>query len=653
MQSTNKKGRSSTSCTECQRRKQKVRPKGVGAARKWPLPFAIARFATNTPRSVRENGPAIIVKRGKFLIYISLRRKDLSWLLSQKTLLVTWNWISEKSDEIRGRKRSQPDATDTSSNGVDGEQDEPEDGLKIWGYMPGHYHHQLGRLDPPWWSDRAKGRTLSPEFTCLLLRVLSYSVQYLTPELRKMIEFELACSPQILTGRLNSAADQMSQSVSASNTCIERVQELFYKGAWLKSESRIVESWHSLGRTIREAQELGLDKESSNEGFAEFEVEIRRRLWTLLYVWDWQMSAWLGRPHLIDQKDLSFRFPTLRLDQSTAEPNHLSPFAHIVLQAQVARRIAPVTRDVQAFSDLSPEQVSTALKELRNFIDELPPIFRVENPDTSLDEKHPYYVFQRHKLHVVIYMGMLDLLKPYLTRDPKAPKSPHDAALRTEGVDIALKLLSISHLLFVHQFPINAKFHLVVFSIFDTATTLCSAMIHDVDVELLHREAIMDAVESALNMLQQLSLSTKLGASSYWFLYKLVQAAPGLSQHGPISKREKLTSTAMLPRNESSASGSVEEVKTPPPEQPLPTSVPPPVPLEMKETAPAVQFDPVPVLGMATTDDIAFDMEQYLAQNPFGSAANLDIGGMEVVFDWDELNLDWSVLGDGSNPRIQ
>lgn len=102
-----------------------------------------------------------------------------------------------------------------------------------------------------------------------------------------MIEFELACSSQALTERFAAAAEQLSQSFVASNTSIERVQEQFLKGVWLKSESKIVESWHALGCTIREAQELGIDKDSGIKGLSEFDIEIRRRIWTLLYVWDW------------------------------------------------------------------------------------------------------------------------------------------------------------------------------------------------------------------------------------------------------------------------------------------------------------------------------------------------------------------------------
>jgi hypothetical protein len=108
-----------------------------------------------------------------------------------------------------------------------------------------------------WWGDRGSSKKLSPEFTCLLLRILAYTVQYLSPELRKMVEFELACNSQTLTQRFGKAAEQLSATFTASETNIERVQEQFLKAAWLKSESKMVEAWHALSSTIREAQELG------------------------------------------------------------------------------------------------------------------------------------------------------------------------------------------------------------------------------------------------------------------------------------------------------------------------------------------------------------------------------------------------------------
>jgi hypothetical protein len=169
------------------------------------------------------------------------------------------------------------------------------------------------------------------------------------------------------------------------------------------------------------------------------------------------MSAWLGRPHLIDQKDCTFVFPNLRLDEPSTEPNMLSPFAHISLQAMLARRVSKQMGDTQDHGDLPAAKVFAIQAECENFSKELPPIFRLELPDLTLDEKHPYFVFQRRQLHVTILMTQLDFLKPYLTRSPKDPISSHDDEFRAKGVALSLRLLKVARALFDHEFPINAK----------------------------------------------------------------------------------------------------------------------------------------------------------------------------------------------------
>jgi hypothetical protein len=335
------------------------------------------------------------------------------------------------------------------------------------------------------------------------------------------------------------------------------------------------------------------------------------------------MSSWLGRPNLIDQKNLTFRFPNLRLDQSNSEPNLLSPFAHMALQADLGRRVAALS-DGRSKNDLSAEQVFAIESECETFINNLPAIFRVADPDTALDERHPYFVFQRHQIHVVTFVTMLDYLKPYLTRDRQDKITNHDDEFRKMGVNIALRLLQVSRRLFDHEFPINAKFHMVVFSIFDTATILCSAIIHDRDNVLPQREEVMDVIDRSLEMLHQLSATTKLGASSYNFLSKLVQATPELSRHAPGSKRQRHT-ISVIP------------------------NIPSPTPPEVSgSTEPTPDFagilaDPVPPIAMV--DDVSFDLDHFLANNPFGNYGDettLDMGGMEQIWDWEDLRLDWN-----------
>jgi hypothetical protein len=42
--------------------------------------------------------------------------------------------------------------------------------------------------------------------------------------------------------------------------------------------------------TITDILLAGIDKDESVDNLSEFEIEIRRRLWVLLYVWDWYVG---------------------------------------------------------------------------------------------------------------------------------------------------------------------------------------------------------------------------------------------------------------------------------------------------------------------------------------------------------------------------
>ncbi|KAJ4985214.1 trascription factor [Stagonosporopsis vannaccii] len=662
-----KDGRASTSCTECQRRKQKA--SAAICSREWPCDHCQARKVAHLCQ--------FVVKRLQHDSRQGCARDSFE------------GKIGQKRSPLSPLDEASTPALLLAHGNVHG-----EDSLKAWGYMPGHVLWKVGAIEdisprlesslkstgadvveqvihtlPPrsitdalvnhflsvvnhrynaiyaptfteqyvrWWADRTTGKRLNPEFTCLLLRVCAYSVQYLTPSLKKMIEFELACSIQQLTDRLSDAAEQLGHSFTASKTCTARVQEQFLKCAWLKSESKIIESWHALSCTIREAQELGIDRDANTEGLSEFDIEIRRRLWALLYIWDWQMGSWLGRPNLIDRKNLNFKLPKLRLDQPSSDPNILSPFAHMALQADLGRRLNTILSGGQSVDALSPNEILIIEAELDRFVDDLPPVFRLHDPDTSFDIDHPYFVFQRHQLHTVLYVTKLDFLKPFLTRTREDMKSHREDQLRAIGIDLALDALKVAGRLFHLEFPMHAKFHMVVFSIFDTSTILCSAIIHDHESRLPRQDEIFAAIERSLDMLHQLSLTTMLGASSYAFLYKLVQTHPKLSlrdRNVKRSKRRAQDSTCMPEPQTLLYDAS--------PQESIPgfTSQPPRAPDSTNGSSQAPEVAE-PAHTTTTWNDPCFDVDQFLVQHPLGSAAALNMSGMEQIWNWENLNLD-------------
>lgn len=138
-----------------------------------------------------------------------------------------------------------------------------------------------------WWSDRASGKSPTPEFTCLLIRVCACALQFVQIENQRKLESELGESVQSLSKSYHQAAKQLSNTIAPGKGGLAQIQQLFLTSAWLKSEALFVESWHALGSAIHEAQEQGLHKNSSKPSRSEFDLEMRRRLWCLLYTWDW------------------------------------------------------------------------------------------------------------------------------------------------------------------------------------------------------------------------------------------------------------------------------------------------------------------------------------------------------------------------------
>lgn len=120
------------------------------------------------------------------------------------------------------------------------------------------FPEQLRGQSAKWWEARAVGgQRLSPEFTCLLVRVCAVSVQYLEDSLRQRLELELGEKAQSMTERFHSVAQKLSSSIPRGQGGILQVQQLFLEAAWWKSEASMVEAWHALSAAIREAQEIG------------------------------------------------------------------------------------------------------------------------------------------------------------------------------------------------------------------------------------------------------------------------------------------------------------------------------------------------------------------------------------------------------------
>ncbi|KAL4754989.1 hypothetical protein BDW72DRAFT_200365 [Aspergillus terricola var. indicus] len=395
-----------------------------------------------------------------------------------------------------------------------------------------HTNYQYYALYPPafmqdyadWWSAKVSDLPLNRVFTCLVLRVCACAVPYLDDSLRQRLESELGMGVEQLSMQYHNAAKHLSNTIGPGKGGLMQVQQLFLTAQWFKTEALFVESWHALGTAIHEAQELGMHRSSLDLGFSDFDREMRRRLWCILYAWDWQMSLLLSRPFIINSNCCVFDWPDLWLETDDSRPGTSSPITHMVLQCQLGLSISKLPGAMSGV--LSPTQAMTVQEEAGKWFESFPAAYSLSSPDTRWDETHHFVKLQRFQLHVIGLMVMLMPLKQTLTKHISTESPSIEKGLQITAVEIALKLLKSCDDLLKHILPLNAKFHFAPFLMFDTAALLCSAVIHDRVGALPQRGRILEVISETLVHLGKLSERAKTGMICYTALNKLVACLP-------------------------------------------------------------------------------------------------------------------------------
>lgn len=168
-----------------------------------------------------------------------------------------------------------------------------------------------------------------------------------------------------------------------------------------------------------------------------------------------------------------------------------------------------------------------AIREYQLMIEQwmrmFPPPYRLDNPDRAQDDSKPWIKLHRYQLHTMSFSMVLDPMRAYLARPVSRESSDAELRIRAEGIDYALKLMTSLRGLFECVWPRDTKFHAVVFSVFDTAAVLCSAVMHDADQSIPRKAEIFTAIDKALGMLNRLKNVAKMGKTSHKILLRLSQ----------------------------------------------------------------------------------------------------------------------------------
>lgn len=551
--------RASLSCIECRRRKQKC-------SREWPCNHCVARKVSHlctfgnkgSPNSTSNisDGPKTGNKRRNDhedsesgIEFDAADAESLGYLNG----LPDYNIATLASDVWLSKKVQTASTTDTNIELQVAVQTLPSRSITdslVQNFLSS-VNYIYNSIYPPtfleeytrWWLDRAAKKPLSPEFTCLLLRACSLSVQNLPTAMRSVLEFELAEDPATLPEKYHQAAEKLSSTFTPGDKGLTQVQQLFLVVCWFKSEGRFVDSWHAMAKCIREAQELRLHLDDTKLMVNEYEREMRRRLMCVLYMWDFLMSKWLGRPLLIDHSSCTFNLPSLSLELNPDEPNLPSPFAHMTLHVSLMQQIGPSLRD----ADIDPSE--DKVKQLRQMIDkfnaDLPRIWAYGNPDSSLDVQYAWLPWQRLLLHEACVIIEMLPIKPYLVGNAKAADPKTQQQFLELGVDCCLKSLSIACKAYEWIKDIDPKQFYINFILFDVLAIMCSTIIHDQDRTLPRREDILQAILHGLATLRLIAKVSQPGATALAFVSKLTESmplSPGERARFPFGSAKRLKS---------------------------------------------------------------------------------------------------------------
>ncbi|TIC16857.1 hypothetical protein E3Q15_00984 [Wallemia mellicola] len=211
--------------------------------------------------------------------------------------------------------------------------------------------------------------------------------------------------------------------------CTEMVISRLLSTRLLINERRLTESWSQLGSAIRTAQSLGMHRDGSKLGLSSYETEYRRRLWSYLQHADNTLALILGRPPSIIPAYCD-TLPPSNIDDNDFQNTSAEASAPIakpltiptLMTAHVLRHsfVQIVARCNEHFSNLrAPSSYSNVLKldsDIRDFISKLPPVFRFEDPDTSMDSQMPWLPTHRFLLAVECYFTKISLHRPWVLR---------------------------------------------------------------------------------------------------------------------------------------------------------------------------------------------------------------------------------------------
>lgn len=209
-----------------------------------------------------------------------------------------------------------------------------------------------------------------------------------------------------------------------------------------------------------------------------------------------------------------------------ADPEAPHPLTAVVLQSELGLYVSHL---FQKLGSNSSVKLTLEIEEaLEKWMGTFPAALRDHRPDTRWDKKYTNIPFMRCQLNIIAYCYLLAPLKPYLlsTADPEIMNTQLGKDLRTKGVDTCLDLMNASEKFYDLIYPTSIKYFFIIFFMFDAATVMCSAIVHDTDYTLPKRGQCIRTLRTAQELMDGMAPISEAARISAQLLRRLTATLP-------------------------------------------------------------------------------------------------------------------------------
>lgn len=338
-----------------------------------------------------------------------------------------------------------------------------------------------------------------------------------------------------LATEYSEAGHEILVLLGSKGTTLNKVQAGLFRASFQKSTGFVVEAWHTLGATIRDAQEIGLHRPGSAQhttsvnaisGSVEHlrDLEIRTRLWLVLHLWDGHMAVVLGRPMVTRvNHDMLISL----LDSIEASKNDLAgavaggqehpPFAFIVEGYRAAYRYLQDIHDLESSGLPRVDKHrtihvihATIVQNIRR----LPEWVKVDTTESSRqsDSSDSWLPAARETLFTELHFVLLALHRPYIFSVPRSREEAHNAALRILASQSRLFHMSESR----EYQPFN-----IIFATFDAMVLIEASYILFPHENESRQDTSVNNIRWGLERLDRMRGNNQLAASAYNVVHSL------------------------------------------------------------------------------------------------------------------------------------